>query len=209
MKRHAQRFAHWGLWPRGSNVDLRGSAYSARSTCRSQDAKTLVLDCILPRFEIKDVPEDALQDFSLMVDLPRRNNLQFDAVLGAKIAREYKPKPRVYLTAAEAFGLASRECMMVSAAAHSSDILGAGAAGLRSATVGRPDELGPGTAVTVPKKTSTSSPRICMTSRTAWGRRSRTVGRPCRRGGDGPGSLGKLAHFIMPITAAKEVTAQT
>jgi 2-haloacid dehalogenase len=42
--------------------------------------------------------------------------------------------------------------MMVSAAAHSSDILGAGAAGLRNATVGRPDEFGPGTAVTVPKE---------------------------------------------------------
>jgi 2-haloacid dehalogenase len=145
-----------------------------------------MLDRILPRFEIKDVPEDVLQDLnlawhrldawpdvpdglarlrsrflvapvsnaniSLMVDLQRRNNLQFDAVLGAEIANDYKPKPRVYLAAAEAFGLAPRECMMVSAAAHSSDILGAGAAGLRNATVGRPDEFGPGTAVTVPKE---------------------------------------------------------
>jgi hypothetical protein len=58
----------------------------------------------------------------------------------------------VYLAAAEAFGLAPHECMMVSAAAHSSDIVGAGTAGLRNATVGRADEFGPGTAVTVPKE---------------------------------------------------------
>jgi 2-haloacid dehalogenase len=91
-------------------------------------------------------------NISLMVDLQRRNNLQFDTVLGAEIASDYKPKPRVYLAAAEAFDLAPRECMMVSAAAHSSDILGAGAAGLRNATLGRPDEFVPGTAVTVPKE---------------------------------------------------------
>jgi hypothetical protein len=42
--------------------------------------------------------------------------------------------------------------MMVSAAAHSSDIVGAGTAGLRNATVGWADEFRPGTAVTVPKK---------------------------------------------------------
>jgi 2-haloacid dehalogenase len=42
--------------------------------------------------------------------------------------------------------------MMVSAAAHSSDILGASAAGLRNATVARPDEFGPGTAIRVPKE---------------------------------------------------------
>jgi hypothetical protein len=38
------------------------------------------------------------------------------------------------------------------AAAHSSDIVGAGTAGLRNATVERPDEFEPGTAVTVPKE---------------------------------------------------------
>ena len=41
--------------------------------------------------------------------------------------------------------------MMVSAAAHPGDIKGAAAAGLRTASVARPDEFGPGTGETVPK----------------------------------------------------------
>ena len=41
-----------------------------------------------------------------MVDLARRNGLPWDAILGAEIARDYKPKPRVYLAAADAFNLA-------------------------------------------------------------------------------------------------------
>jgi 2-haloacid dehalogenase len=41
--------------------------------------------------------------------------------------------------------------MMISAAAHTGDIEGAAAAGLRTASVARPDEFGPGTGATVPK----------------------------------------------------------
>ena len=44
-------------------------------------------------------------NISLMVDLARRNNFPWDAILGADIAGDYKPKPRVYLAAAEAFDL--------------------------------------------------------------------------------------------------------
>ena len=55
-------------------------------------------------------------NISLMSDLARRNQLRFDAILGAEIAGDYKPKPRVYLAAAEAFDLPPDECMMVSAA---------------------------------------------------------------------------------------------
>ena len=36
-------------------------------------------------------------NISLMVDLARRNDLPWDAILGAEIAGDYKPKPRVYL----------------------------------------------------------------------------------------------------------------
>ena len=36
-------------------------------------------------------------NISLMVDLARRNDFPWDAVLGAEIAGDYKPKPRVYL----------------------------------------------------------------------------------------------------------------
>ena len=36
-------------------------------------------------------------NISLMVDLARRNHFPWDAILGAEIARDYKPKPVVYL----------------------------------------------------------------------------------------------------------------
>ena len=91
----------------------------------------------------------------LIVDLARRNHRHFDAVLGAEIAGDYKPKPRVYIAAAEAFDLPLGECTMVSAAEHTGDLAGAAAAGLRTASVARPDEYGPGTSATVPKSPST------------------------------------------------------
>jgi 2-haloacid dehalogenase len=81
-------------------------------------------------------------NISLMVDLARRNDFPWDAILGAEIAGDYKPKPRVYLAAAEAFDLAPGECMMV--AAHSSDLAAAAAAGLSTAHIARPDEKGKG-----------------------------------------------------------------
>jgi 2-haloacid dehalogenase len=81
-------------------------------------------------------------NISIMVDLVRRNDFRWDAILGAEFAGDYKPKPRVYLSAAEAFDLAPRECMMV--AAHSYDLKAAAALGLRTAHIARPDEDGPG-----------------------------------------------------------------
>jgi 2-haloacid dehalogenase len=85
-------------------------------------------------------------NISLMVDLARRNGFPWDAILGAEIARDYKPKPAVYLSAAEAFDLAPQEVVMV--AAHSSDLAAAARCGLRTAFVARPDEHGPGTGET-------------------------------------------------------------
>ena len=79
---------------------------------------------------------------ALMVDLARHNGWPWDAILGAEFARDYKPKPVVYLTAADAFDCAPGEAMMV--AAHPSDLAAAAAAGLRTAFVARPDEYGPG-----------------------------------------------------------------
>lgn len=86
-------------------------------------------------------------NISLMVDLARRNDLPWDAILGAEIARDYKPKPVVYLTAAEAFDLAPAETMMV--AAHTADLAAAAEAGLRTAFIARPNEYGPGKGETV------------------------------------------------------------
>lgn len=79
---------------------------------------------------------------ALMVDLARRNGFVWDAVLGAEVARDYKPRPAVYLAAADAFDLAPSQTLMV--AAHSSDLAAAAAAGLRTAFLARPDEFGAG-----------------------------------------------------------------
>jgi len=77
-------------------------------------------------------------NIALMVDLARRNAFTWDAILGAEIARDFKPKPAVYLAAAEALALAPAQCMMV--AAHSYDLQSAAALGLRTAHVARPAE---------------------------------------------------------------------
>lgn len=87
-------------------------------------------------------------NISLMVDLARRNGFPWDAILGAEVAGDYKPKPRVYLAAAEAFDLAPGACIMV--AAHSHDLGAAAACGLRTAHVSRPNEHGPGKGETAP-----------------------------------------------------------
>ncbi len=81
-------------------------------------------------------------NISLMVDLARRNGLVWDAILGAEFARDYKPKPVVYLSAAAAFDCEPPEVMMV--AAHSSDLAAAAAVGLRTAFIARPNEHGLG-----------------------------------------------------------------
>ena len=87
-------------------------------------------------------------NISLMVDLARTNAFAWDTVLGAEIAGDYKPKPRVYIASAEALDLLPMECMMV--AAHSSDLAAAAACGLRTAHVARSDEYGPNTGEAAP-----------------------------------------------------------
>jgi 2-haloacid dehalogenase len=87
-------------------------------------------------------------NISLMVDLARHNGFPWDAILGAEIAGDYKPKPRVYLAAAEALDLGPSECMMV--AAHSYDLAAAAALGLPTAHIARPNETGPGRGESAP-----------------------------------------------------------
>ena len=87
-------------------------------------------------------------NISLMVDLARRNELPWDAILGAEVAGDYKPKPRVYLAACAALDLKPEQCMMM--AAHSSDLAAAAACGLRTGHIARPNEHGPGTGETGP-----------------------------------------------------------
>jgi 2-haloacid dehalogenase len=141
------------------------------------------LECILPRFSISGLSEDALVslnlawhrldpwpdvpaglkrlkrgyiiapcsngNISLMVDLARRNDFPWDMILGAEIAGDFKPKPKVYLASAAALDLPPRECMMV--AAHSNDLKAAADLGLRTAHVARPNEYGPNTGESEPK----------------------------------------------------------
>ncbi|KAF0228035.1 MAG: 2-haloacid [Beijerinckiaceae bacterium] len=87
-------------------------------------------------------------NIALMADMARHNGFHWDAILGSEIARDYKPKPEVYLAGCAAFDLAPEACMMV--AAHSSDLAAAAACGLKTAHIARPDEHGPGKGETAP-----------------------------------------------------------
>ena len=87
-------------------------------------------------------------NISLMVDLARRNSWHWDAILGAELARDYKPKATVYQHAAAALDLRREQVMMV--AAHSADLAAAAAAGLRTAHIARPAEAGPGLGESAP-----------------------------------------------------------
>jgi 2-haloacid dehalogenase len=75
---------------------------------------------------------------ALMTDMAKYAGLPWDLILGAELARHYKPDKEVYLTAAELLSLTPREMMMV--AAHQNDLRAAHALGFRTAFVPRPQE---------------------------------------------------------------------
>jgi 2-haloacid dehalogenase len=87
-------------------------------------------------------------NIALMSDLARRNEFPWDAILGADLARNYKPAPEVYRAAVEAFNLEPSQCMMC--AAHGGDLKAASENGLRTAFIARPDEQ-PGTSEKSPR----------------------------------------------------------
>jgi len=93
------------------------------------------LERLRPRFLIAPVSNG---NTALMCDLARRNNFPWDAILGADVARDFKPRAAVYLAAADAFNLDPGQCMMC--AAHSGDLKAAAANGLRTAFIARPEE---------------------------------------------------------------------
>lgn len=78
---------------------------------------------------------------ALMVNMAKRAGLPWDAILGAEVARAYKPQPEAYLRAADFLGLRPEECMMT--AAHNNDLVSASKVGFRTAFVLRPVEYGP------------------------------------------------------------------
>lgn len=77
---------------------------------------------------------------ALMVDLARHARLPWDAILGAELARAYKPSPQAYLATAAALRLDPGELCLV--AAHHSDLAAARACGLATAYIHRPHEYG-------------------------------------------------------------------
>lgn len=81
-------------------------------------------------------------NIALMVNMAKRAGLPWDVILGAEVARAYKPQPDAYLRCVAAIGRRPHEVTMV--AAHNGDLLAAAACGLRTAFVPRPTEHGPG-----------------------------------------------------------------
>ena len=88
-------------------------------------------------------------NIALMCDLARRNDLRWDAILGADMARDFKRRAVVYLAAAGAFNLEPCECMMC--AAHSDDLRAAAENGLKTAFIARPQER-PGKSESAPNR---------------------------------------------------------
>ncbi len=79
---------------------------------------------------------------AMMARLAKYAGLPWDCILGADLARNYKPMPEVYLESAKTLRLKPSNVMMV--AAHNDDLEAAQAAGLPTAFVPRPTEHGPG-----------------------------------------------------------------
>ena len=74
----------------------------------------------------------------LMTDMAKHAGLPWDVILGAELARHYKPDKEVYLTAADLLNLKPQEMMMV--AAHQDDLRAARDLGFRTAFIPRPKE---------------------------------------------------------------------
>ncbi len=78
---------------------------------------------------------------ALVVDVSRRNNLVWDAIISCEMIDVYKPHPLAYQTAARWLNLQPAQVLMV--ACHNFDLNAAQDAGMRTAFVRRPDEWGP------------------------------------------------------------------
>ncbi|HEY7387013.1 MAG TPA: haloacid dehalogenase type II [Bryobacteraceae bacterium] len=78
---------------------------------------------------------------ALLNDMARHSGLPWDLILGAELARHYKPDREVYLTSVSLLGLKPEEVMMC--AAHSGDLNAARGFGLRTGFIHRPQEYGP------------------------------------------------------------------
>jgi 2-haloacid dehalogenase len=78
---------------------------------------------------------------SLVIDVSRRNGIDWDAVIPCEMLRVYKPRPEAYQRAANLLGVPPDQMLM--AACHNFDLDAARAEGYRTAFVRRPEEWGP------------------------------------------------------------------
>ncbi len=77
-----------------------------------------------------------------MINVAKFAGLPWDCILGAELAKAYKPDPRTYRTGAALLGLPVGQVMMV--ATHQYDLLAARDVGMKTAFVPRPLREGPG-----------------------------------------------------------------
>ena len=80
--------------------------------------------------------------FALLTEMAKAGGLPWDFVISAELFRAYKPSSEVYTGAVRLLGRSPEEVMLV--AAHTGDLDGARAIGMRTAYVPRPLEWGPG-----------------------------------------------------------------
>ncbi len=78
---------------------------------------------------------------ALMVNMAKNAGLPWDVILGAEVARAYKPQAEAYQNAAALLDLDPSQCLLV--AAHNDDLVAAAATGMKTAFVPRPTEYGP------------------------------------------------------------------
>lgn len=79
-------------------------------------------------------------NIAMMLAMARRAALPWDAILGAEVARAYKPDPQAYLRTAATLGLEPQEVCLV--ASHHADLAAARSCGLATAYIARPQEYG-------------------------------------------------------------------
>jgi 2-haloacid dehalogenase len=77
----------------------------------------------------------------LVIDVSRRNTIDWDAVIACEMLRVYKPQPEAYRRTAQLLARSPGEILMV--ACHNFDLDAARRQGYRTAFVRRPDEWGP------------------------------------------------------------------
>jgi 2-haloacid dehalogenase len=127
-----------GLSPRFSSAERDALAHAWEKLPPWPDS-VAALTALKQRFIVAPCSNGSI---ALMTRLAKFGGLPWDAIVGAEIASDYKPRAVVYLASCAALGLAPSQVMMV--AAHNDDLEAAAACGLQTGFFPRPLEYGPG-----------------------------------------------------------------